>query len=349
MLSQQIATNIGCNDRVIIYPAFGWLSRDSETWQIPVTGTVSEVGDVCRRKRRWLELLQRLNKFHPSAEQHDIFEERVNAFVARTSRGKQLAVRVANHVYTLDHVTDRNGVFSNLLQLPAAVVDDLQRNGHLNDGWLQLEVIGADGVPTGFAGSVRLLSDSGHSVISDIDDTLKVTHVTRKRSLLENTFLRPFEAVLGMADVYRRWAADGVAFHYVSSSPWQLFSPLRELFEQMQLPIGAFHLSSFSFQNHVLHRVWMLRKRAKLNVLQNLLQSFPQRKFSLIGDSGERDPEIYGALARRYPSQIAGIFIRELGYRPMSAERLELAFHKRSRDCVQVFRDPLELPGSLLR
>jgi hypothetical protein len=349
MLSQQISTNITKTDRVAIYPTFGWLSPDDETWQIPITGTVCEGGDVCRRKRLWLELLQRLNKFHPSNEQRTIFEERVNAFVAPTSRGKQLAIRIGDQIYTLDETTNRSGIFASLLQLPVSAVKELARNGRLQNGWLQLEVLRPDGEVAGFFGSVRLLERVGQSVISDIDDTVKVTHVTCRQSLLENTFLRQFEAVVGMAGVYRRWAADGAAFHYVSSSPWQLFAPLYELFEQSELPRGSFHLSSFTFRNHVLYRIWMLRKRAKFNVLKNLLKAFPQRRFVLVGDSGERDPEIYGALAQRFPEQISGIYIRELGYHPMDRDRFEIAFGKLERNCIQVFRDPDELPSSVVR
>ena len=349
MLSQQIATNVTENDRVILYPTFGRLSADGDVWQIPVNGTVYEAGDACRRKRLWLELLQRLNKFHPSDEQREIFEQRVQAFVARTTRGKQLSIRAGRHIRTFEKATNRYGAFSGVVQLSARDVDELKRNGRLRDGWLQLEVVGPDGAPTGFMGAAQLLNDDGVSVISDIDDTVKVTHVTRRRSLLENTFLRPFEAVAGMADAYQQWASEGVAFHYVSSSPWQLFAPIRELFEQVQLPRGAFHLSAFTFRNHVLHRFGMLRKRAKLTVLKCLLESFPRRRFVLVGDSGERDPEIYGALARRFPAHVVGIYIRELSYRPMSSERSEHAFRKLSGSSVRIFREPHELPGTLVQ
>jgi phosphatidate phosphatase APP1 len=39
---------------------------------------------------------------------------------------------------------------------------------------------------------------------------------------------------------------------------------------------------------------------------------FPRRKFLLVGDSGERDPEVYAEVARRHPDRVAGVAIREV-------------------------------------
>lgn len=48
----------------------------------------------------------------------------------------------------------------------------------------------------------------------------------------------------------------------------------------------------------------------------------PQRKFILVGDSGEKDPEIYRFLAHRYPGRVAAVLIRNLNTRPLDAKRL---------------------------
>lgn len=347
MLSHQFATNIRQHDQVVIYPTFGHLARSGRVWRIPITGMVYEGGDACRRKRLWLELLQRLNKFHPNDEQRELFEKRVRAFVARTQRGKQVALCAGNEVYPLKRKTKGNGLLTSTLQLPVAAAMESERRGQLQNGWLYLDVVRPDGERSGFRGAVRLLDHAGFSVISDIDDTVKVTNVTCRHSLLENTFLREFSVVTGMAEVYRRWATQGAAFHYVSSSPWQLFAPLSEFFERARLPAGSFHLRSFGLRDHMLRRLWMLRKRAKISVLTTLLQSFPRRHFVLLGDSGERDPEIYGAVARSYGNQITCTYIRELPQHPMTTERCENAFQGVDGNRWKVFRDAAELPRSL--
>ena len=50
----------------------------------------------------------------------------------------------------------------------------------------------------------------------------------------------------------------------------------------------------------------------KLQRLQKLFQRFPQRKFLLIGDSGEKDPEIYATVHKTFPKQVLGIAIRNV-------------------------------------
>ena len=65
----------------------------------------------------------------------------------------------------------------------------------------------------------------GHShgvptrVISDIDDTVKITEVRDRHAMLRNTFLREFQPVPGMADFYQTLArSNGAAFHYTPHS-----------------------------------------------------------------------------------------------------------------------------------
>jgi phosphatidate phosphatase APP1 len=87
----------------------------------------------------------------------------------------------------------------------------------------------------------------------------------------------------------------------------------------------------------------MLRRSGKANVIRSMFKTFPQRRFLLVGDSGEADPEIYGAMARKYPRQVAGIYIRQLGGRKDVAARYAKAFRRLSPKGVRLFRDAQEL------
>jgi phosphatidate phosphatase APP1 len=58
-----------------------------------------------------------------------------------------------------------------------------------------------------------------------------------------------------------------------------------------------------------------------MNVIKFLVRNFPDRNFILIGDSGERDPEIYAKICRNYSKQIRGLFIRDLPQRPLLPPR----------------------------
>ena len=157
---------------------------------------------------------------------------------------------------------------------------------------------------------IELVEASGASVISDIDDTVKVTNVADHRELLRNTLLREFSAVPGMPEVFRGWRGAGTAFHYVSASPWQLSPCLCGFFAAAGLPAGSMHLKLFRLKDSTPLRRLPSRKRSKRRVIEQIMADFPGRRFLLVGDSGERDPEVYAAVAKRRPAQVAGIAIR---------------------------------------
>jgi phosphatidate phosphatase APP1 len=85
--------------------------------------------------------------------------------------------------------------------------------------------------------------------------------------------------------------------------------------------------------------------RYKLRSIETLLQQLPQRRFVLVGDSGQHDPEVFGELARRFPRQVQQVFIRDVGR--STPARFEAAFGGLDRTTWRVFSDPSTLPHSL--
>ena len=138
-----------------------------------------------------------------------------------------------------------------------------------------------------FASVAFLLADSGVSVVSDIDDTVKISEVRDKQKLLRNTFMHEFQAVPGMADTYRTWAAAGAAFHYVSASPWQLFDPLDAFFKAASFPAGSLHLKQFRWKDSSFFSLFQDPVAYKKPIIAGLLTRYPHRRFVLVGDSGE--------------------------------------------------------------
>ena len=49
--------------------------------------------------------------------------------------------------------------------------------------------------------------NQGTSIISDIDDTIRITNVLNKHEMLMNTFVRPLKALPDMASLYQNAAA----------------------------------------------------------------------------------------------------------------------------------------------
>jgi len=150
----------------------------------------------------------------------------------------------------------------------------------------------------------------GVSIISDIDDTIKHSFVRDKKKLLRTTFLEQYRSVPEMCEWYQMLAGQAkAAFHYVSSSPIQLYPALQDFMRAEHYPEGSIHLREATRWSEVLPRPGSSKQHKKA-VISRLLQNFSARQFILIGDSGGDDALIYAEFARSHPQQIAAICIR---------------------------------------
>jgi phosphatidate phosphatase APP1 len=162
------------------------------------------------------------------------------------------------------------------------------------------------------ASRVQVVPDAApFLVVTDLDDTLVVTNVQSARGLARSTLLsdeRTQPAVEGMAPFFRCLAEGNVpapGFAVVSGSPLE-FGPRVE---------GFLAKGGFPFAALVLRHLGPGTLRGyKEPAIRALLARFPHRVV-LVGDSGERDPEIYAALRTEYPGRVAAIFIHDVGPR----------------------------------
>ena len=160
-------------------------------------------------------------------------------------------------------------------------------------------------------------------VISDIDDTVLVSHVTSPFkmalvSLFGNAHTRsPFP---GVAEFYQALqggvgGAEQNPIFYVSSSPWNFYDLLVEFMRVNDIPAGPLLLRDYGSQN-----LRGIGNRAhKRGIIEHLLATYPALPFLLLGDSGQEDPEIYASLAADYPNRVRAIYIRDVT--PDDAER----------------------------
>lgn len=303
------------------FPSFGFQAEDG-TWRVQVSGWAYFPYKPTRRKRLVLHMLSRV--MHASEEDlnSEIFKRRVEKFVSDGSAGHEISFRLGDFQKKLHRKNKRNGHFREWVRLSKEQVETnsvVDANGRRTLNF-QIETELSQIKP--IDSHANLLSGKGLSIISDIDDTIKVSNVDDRHQLLANTFLREFQGIDGMAELYNDWFQQGADFHYVSSSPWQLHAPLLDLQDRGGFPGGTIHLRNFQLRNHVVQRALLIRRHGKSTSIKSLLQALPDRKFILIGDSGEKDPEIYRKICRKYSGQIAGMFIRDMKHNPVDAERL---------------------------
>jgi phosphatidate phosphatase APP1 len=148
-------------------------------------------------------------------------------------------------------------------------------------------------------------------VISDIDDTILRTYVRNRARMVYLTLVyNPLTRLSfdGTTELYRglRECGNGAPFFYVSKSMWNLFPLLESFIAHQRLPRGPLILRQvglFTPRQSVPH---------KANVLSELLGLYPELPFILIGDSGERDLELYLQAARANPGRVPAILIRNV-------------------------------------
>jgi hypothetical protein len=344
--SREPESPIKDDEEVVFFPTFGHLAEDGDTWLVALHGWIYEPESDSLKRRAALSAFRRFLGLDERAAQTTIFEERARTFLVDNERGKPIYIRLGEEIYALGP-SGANGHFEGSLHLLPEMIDPLLRAQAAKDCWLRFEVVTREGDPRTFAGSVQLIGQTGLSVISDIDDTIKVSGVMDHEVLLVNTFLREFEAVPGMAGVYATWAAAGARFHYVSASPWQLYTAQSAFVRSAGFPAGSFHLKRFRWQDSSVSNLFASPLVLKLNAIEPILSAFPQRRFVLVGDSGEKDPEVYGTLARRHPQQVVRIIIRDVTGERADAARFQKAFAGVPQERWTIFRKAEELDRNL--
>lgn len=324
-----------------VYPMLGYRHPKRGCWRLLVQGRVSRPSNGTMGKRILLKGLVRALRSVGESGHSELFERRVEGFMALPEKGRRVYLEVGGLGFRLRRPTKASGLFSGRLDLPDGIIQlDRLRMAHQTHLQLpiKIRIIGEEQAEA--TGEVFLAQPTGLSIVSDIDDTIKSTHVTSRLEMLAQTFSRPFQSVEGMAGLYQDWAQQGAMFHYVSSSPWQMYPSLAEFLTSHRFPAGSIHLRWFRLRDEMFKRWRLLRKKGKGGLISSMIKRMPYRRFLLVGDSGERDPEIYAKLADLYPESIAGILIRNLAESPIEMERLKRLKRKAGMVSLQLFEDP---------
>lgn len=163
-------------------------------------------------------------------------------------------------------------------------------------------------------------TDAAFGIISDVDDTILVSHSTHTLRklwlmLLHNSRTRkPFPGVDAFYQaLYRGPGGDSLnPFFYVSSSEWNLYDLLDDFCSYNNLPKGVFLLRDLKGSVLNLRKSGGGNHHHKYDKIRLLFQTYPDLPFVLIGDSGQHDPEIYSSVAFEYPDRVKAIYIRDV-------------------------------------
>jgi phosphatidate phosphatase APP1 len=273
------------------------------------------------------------------------FETMASYLLVDQEGGKDVVVSIGSKNFCVGR-TDGNGHAETEL-----TVEDSQISGAvMNEGterYIPFAVQTSSKPPRICTGASRIIESRGIMVISDIDDTIKITNVRDRKMLIENTFLKPFTPVPGMAGLYRDIEREGVLFHYVSASPWQLYRPLSDFLKRAGFPDGFFYMKYVGLSKNA-SNLFDSSDDVKQPYIRKLLQSFKDHQVIFIGDSGERDPELYGEFARMWKDRVLGIFIRNVTEEKNDGARIRKAFNGVPSGKWRLFKNASEIAGDMV-
>jgi len=287
----------GFNDPLIIIPYLGYGTAE----KLLFGGRVLEdegFTPATSADRTWRNLINMYKRF----ETHEVPGARI---------------RARFHGIEREVITDHEGYFNFEIQ-PVQPLDV--------HPWQQVELQllepqSPKGHPVRATAQVLVPSAAARfGIISDIDDTVISSNVVNKLKMILTVILsnehtrKPFEGVAALYRALQTGVSGGEdnPIFYVSNGPWNLYTLLLDFLNLQKIPLGPLLLRDFG--DHLLFaKDAMSHKKRNIKMI---LDSFPHLPFVLIGDSGERDPEIYRDVVKDYPTRIRAVYIRSINKQP---------------------------------
>jgi len=327
------ASSLKSSEEIIFYDSFGYYKNGKI--HLTVHGQVFDK----KEKSGWRSLMtSALKKFIAAKDSNDIFVSRIKPFLYDTRSNKIITVNLNGENYSLNF-SGADG------HTTTEIVQDSSRYPINKSNVIYFSSLATQSNSNQYRGRIKIISGPGLTVISDIDDTIKESNVADKKELLKNTFEKEYKPVPGMPvlfDIFKRKNAD---FHYLSASPWQLYQPLSDFVSQ-NYPQGQLHLKKFRPKDSsIIDFIFQNQEEYKYNELSAIIDKQTKRNFILVGDTGEKDAEIFAKIATAYPNKIASVYLR-LTDKKRTADDIRRIFSGNKSVQLFLFTHPAEIQGA---
>ena len=283
----------GALEQVQLYAFYGY----GNAHEVHVAGRLLEAGGVVRRPPRgnaWQNL-----------------RRTVRRFLSAEIPCARLVARWDGREHPFE--TDNEGYFHEVLPLARP----------WTPGWHQVELEVLDSVAggAGTRADAEVLippPDADFGIISDIDDTVVHSAVTNRVRMVRIVLFQdahsrlPFPGVSAFYEALTRGPSGRGQnpLFFVSKSPWNLYDLLETFFDAHGLPRAPLFLRDLSFLQAPSRALGL--QQDKLSRIRKLLGLYPHLAFVLIGDSGQKDPEIYAQVVRENPGRVRAVYIRDV-------------------------------------
>ncbi|KAI9812567.1 MAG: hypothetical protein M1827_004556 [Pycnora praestabilis] len=208
-----------------------------------------------------------------------------------------------NQTITFPTPTTGEGDFDGFVQIANVSGGGLAAGNSTNE--IQRLNVYTNGTDTGNA-TAYLVPPTGMTIVSDIDDILRITQIYEPTDGLLNSFAKPYVPWMNMPDIYANWSRSlpDFHFHYLTTTPEQVTRNYMD-FIYKTYPGGSFDTRPLNFSD--VTATLSIRKF----LLEKVFQTFPDRKFILIADTSNSDVmRDYPAMVTEFPNQVQCIFLR---------------------------------------
>lgn len=173
--------------------------------------------------------------------------------------------------------------------------------------------------------TIKPINDKTIGVVSDIDDTIQKSYITNKFKALGTILFKnnkTQEKIIGVPELYNSLDKNNDGningdIYYLSGSPTQLIERIKGFLSNNNFPLGSIDLKRIGKDN------LFQQMDYKLSKLRPLFNTYPDKKFILFGDNGEKDPEIYKQISKEFPNRVIAIYINNVTNDDKNSSRYE--------------------------
>lgn len=219
-------------------------------------------------------------------------------FVAPYANREVIAVSSTGKIKT---TTNKNGAFFFEADLPFSRGFSLTIEGNR-------ELIVAAGSLDEFYNSKK----TRLSVISDIDDTIMVSHTRQRLRSIFTTLFRPYHkraAIRFTQKLFESLKVENPNHFYVSRSEVNLYPLISKFIRHNKLPRGPLFLTPLLSLRELIAN--NKEPDFKYRSIEWLIAHSPEKEFILVGDDSQHDIDIYTRIGKRFNTQIRSIYIRQ--------------------------------------
>jgi hypothetical protein len=194
---------INAKKQVSFYHTYGY--KKKETWIVPMRAWAHEKAGMVRRisaKAAMEAMEKKTGMAELNQLEKDLFMSRIKDFIADSKSNETVIFQFDNDLdkkkYQINSKnkpskTDHNGLIEGDIRLSQDIVGRLISSQNMGQQ-LRFQAVSKDHKGVGY---VTIIPPKGLSVISDIDDTVKITQIPDGEGMvIKNTFFRHFVAAL---------------------------------------------------------------------------------------------------------------------------------------------------------